>query len=451
MVLLSIFSLMTMAIFTYIVFKIDYQKQTVVKGIGLGLIYFVFIPLIPPIFFHQTRVQSQYATWSIFSLNDSYLSLLMIVLFSIIWIILCQIIYSSLAKIKEHVKYYECIDESSEQNHKVKKLWLAYCISGLGCVSIITFFLIVFKSSGAKWTEHHEVMAVILGPTLYSVIKMMSVALMIVSSVSIQSIIKVKGESITLTFLYFMIPIYEMITSSNRIYVFTFAIIYIFLNVSNLSIKKKLTYSVGAFFAIYFFILWGSIRAFIHDHSFIESLEKAVEYQSYTQSNIEQYSDEIVNVINSVTEGTNVYVLKQVIDDFPNKYEFITYQPYLKILSIIIPRTIWPDKPESAPLFFANLYNPEIEGFSLNGTILAEGYASFGFLGMFTIIILMSYVLLILKYISNNFLGNYFSTVITLFFGFMCVRYGALSDVVLMVLFTIISLLIINIMQRFIK
>ena len=423
----------------YLTLKIKTNEQSAVKGIAIGLCYFIMLPLLLAVVLGQVEYFNSDAEWAHYNIDVDGASSYYMFCFCTAFIF-----FTGFLLPKSNSLYYNSIYSTDTNYFQIprncfKQSYVEYGITATCCLVILISFQIVFNSLGLKWTEHNLYMSNLIGGQLYSMIKIMSVSLMIVCSLIIQSVIKAKGESILLTFFYFFLPLYEMLISGNRIYVFTFSILYLILNFRNLSLKKKAIYFIFLVVGAYTLNLWSTVRAYSHTDGLISSVEKAIEYENSKSAEIEGPLTVLNKNILSITEGANAYVLIQVIEDFPDKYEYIYFDPYVKIVGTIIPRSLWPSKPQSVPLIFAKIYNPELEGFSLNGTLLGEGYASLGFFGVFLILICVLLLLYASKMIISKMLLDYYlASNICLFYGFLAIRYGALSDVFLMIIFSVL-------------
>lgn len=435
----------------YLTIKINTNEQSAVKGVAIGLCYFIMLPLLFAVMIGQVEYSTIGSEWAHYNIDVDGASSFYIFCFCIFFIILAGFLVPKIVGANLNTTYDSNTNYFTYPKSHFKKAYTEYCITAALCLTILISFQIVFSSVGLKWTEHSLYMSNIIGGQLYSIIKIMSVSLMIVSSLIIQSLIRSKGESLVLTFFYFFLPLYEMLISGNRIYVFTFSIIYLILNFRELTFKKKAVYFLFLVIGAYTLNLWSTVRAYSHTDGLISGIEKAIEYESTNYTEAKDPLSLLNKNILSVTEGANAYVLTQVVEDFPKKYDYIYLDPYIKIVGTAIPRSLWPNKPESVPLIFARIYNPEIEGFSLNGSLVGEGYASLGFLGVFLILICVLLLLYFSKIIINRkFNDCYLASNLGLFYGFLSIRYGALSDVFLMVMFSIFIVFIVKYLAAFI-
>jgi oligosaccharide repeat unit polymerase len=110
---------------------------------------------------------------------------------------------------------------------------------------------------------------------------------------------------------------------------------------------------------------------------------------AYVRHNISDLGEEIathaqVDVGNRVTttlidstEGACVMILLHMVNDFGSKFDYLNGLSYTKAVTFVLPRRIYPNKPENFPTLLAQLYEPG-EITSLGATQLGELYANFG-------------------------------------------------------------------------
>jgi len=92
------------------------------------------------------------------------------------------------------------------------------------------------------------------------------------------------------------------------------------------------------------------------------------------------------------TEGQSVMQLLHIINDFGDKFDFFYGSTYSKAVLFVVPRALYPNKPENYPAQIAKLYEPG-EVTSLTTTQLGELYANFG---VFAVLLLPSFTIMIL-------------------------------------------------------
>jgi hypothetical protein len=114
---------------------------------------------------------------------------------------------------------------------------------------------------------------------------------------------------------------------------------------------------------------------------------------AYVRHNINDIGDEIAShaqadvgnrlatTLIDTTEGSCVMIMLHMINDFGSQFEYLYGLSYSKAVTFVLPRRIYPDKPNNFPTLLANMYEPG-EITSLGATQLGELYANFGFLGV---------------------------------------------------------------------
>lgn len=81
------------------------------------------------------------------------------------------------------------------------------------------------------------------------------------------------------------------------------------------------------------------------------------------------------------TEGASVMQLLHMINDFGGKFDYFYGLSYSKAVTFVLPRRLYPSKPQNFPVLIARLYEPG-EDTSLGTTQLGELYANFGVLSV---------------------------------------------------------------------
>jgi hypothetical protein len=172
----------------------------------------------------------------------------------------------------------------------------------------------------------------------------------------------------------------QMVISGNRIFIALYGLS--FLTACWTYQRKRL---VGAILllsplALLFFSAWASLR---HDLSGI-----AENLPGYVERDIEGRA---MTTLMDTTEGASVMQLIHIVNDFGNKFNYFYGSTYSKAITFVVPRMLYPDKPENYPVRIARLYEPG-EVTSLNTTQLGELYANFG---VFTVLLLPFFTIMI--------------------------------------------------------
>jgi hypothetical protein len=173
----------------------------------------------------------------------------------------------------------------------------------------------------------------------------------------------------------------QMVISGNRIFFALYALS--FLTACWIYRRKRL---IGAILllsplVLLFFSAWASLR---HDLSNI-----AENLPGYVERDIEGRA---MTTLMDSTEGASVMQLMHMVNDFGDKFNYFYGSTYSKAITFVVPRMLYPDKPENYPVQIAKLYEPG-EVTSLNTTQLGELYANFG---VFAVLLLPLFTILIL-------------------------------------------------------
>jgi hypothetical protein len=92
-------------------------------------------------------------------------------------------------------------------------------------------------------------------------------------------------------------------------------------------------------------------------------------------------SSRVMTTLMDTTEGTSVMQLLHMVNDFGTKFDYLYGLSYTKAVTFILPRSVYPSKPQNFPVLMAQFYEPGEET-SLGGTQLAELYANCGVLSV---------------------------------------------------------------------
>jgi hypothetical protein len=94
-----------------------------------------------------------------------------------------------------------------------------------------------------------------------------------------------------------------------------------------------------------FFSAWASFR---HDLSSI-----AEDLPGYVERDMDS---RLMTTLMDTTEGTNVMQLIHIVNDFGNKFDFFYGSTYIKTITFLVPRALYPNKPENYPEHIEKLY-----------------------------------------------------------------------------------------------
>jgi hypothetical protein len=175
--------------------------------------------------------------------------------------------------------------------------------------------------------------------------------------------------------------ILQMVMSGNRIFIALYGLS--FLTACWLYRRKKLIYALLLLSpaVLLLFSAWAYVR---HDLSAItDSVPSYIE---------REMDGRVMATLMDATEGSSVMQLLHMINDFGDKFSFFYGATYSKAVTFMVPRQLYPNKPENFPVQIAQLYEPGGVT-SLSTTQLGELYANFG---VFTILMLPTFTISIL-------------------------------------------------------
>lgn len=184
--------------------------------------------------------------------------------------------------------------------------------------------------------------------------------------------------------------ILEMVISGNRIFIALYGLS--FLTACWIYGRKKLISASLLLLpvALLFFSAWAFFR---HNLSSV-----AEDLPDYVERDL---GNRVMPTLMDTTEGQSVMQLLHIIDDFGTKFDYFYGSTYLKTVTFIFPRALYPNKPENYPGQIAKLYEPG-EVTSLTTTQLGELYANFG---VFTVLLLPFFTCMILL-LSSYLVGK---------------------------------------------
>ena len=134
--------------------------------------------------------------------------------------------------------------------------------------------------------------------------------------------------------------------------------------------------------------------------------------RSYTDKfeGIEIYTDRIISgqvdfmtPIVEILEGANILVLFEIVKTAGSEFNLALGESYLKSITWIIPRSIWPEKPLSATQSVAAVIEPGEQGWSVSFTQFGELYFNFGMAALGVIPIMTIFIVVSSNYLEKRF------------------------------------------------
>jgi hypothetical protein len=160
----------------------------------------------------------------------------------------------------------------------------------------------------------------------------------------------------------------EMVMSGNRIFIALYGCAFL---ASSLCYRFRLglvAVVLAVPFAVFFFAKWAEVRGDLT--TIDESIQNIADAQ-------EQPPSPVMTALMDSTEGANVMLLMNIVNDFGDRYPYLYGESYAKGFLFFIPRSIFPSKPMNFAQEIADIYEPEAET-SFSTTVLGELYANFG-------------------------------------------------------------------------
>lgn len=374
---------------------------TPISGFVIGIIYFIYIPLLI-LFFEKTHrinaISGMKGEWTVTSLYNpeiykAYI-LIMFMLISVFFILLVTPFKTrENLTIETFYKYFE--------ENKSRIIYLYY--SSILFIFVDLIFKVKKAGGIAEYFEQHwyhknkeffndyGVVAVVISKfNQANLIFFTAVSLLVL--VSMVRNIKMninKVKSIISITIMISVHFIIIITHGNRIYFALFLILFFFLLVSLKLKKEYLTMLLISPILVLIFSMWAYTRSSLNNFS--------LAMQNYFESFL--HLDNLVfNLIYDITEGINVLVALNLINHFDGTSQFYNGLSYLKIIQPILPDAI--TKIESFNAIVGNIYMPGTN-VSINSTMLGEMYGNFGLLS-FAVLIIITYCIILLSNMSKN-------------------------------------------------
>jgi oligosaccharide repeat unit polymerase len=167
----------------------------------------------------------------------------------------------------------------------------------------------------------------------------------------------------SLVLLFFVV---EMVMEGNRIFIAVFLLSVI--SSCWLFGRKKVIAGIllVAPLIAFAFVAWASLR------SSLTNIEE--NFAGYLTTDIGNRTE---TTLIDAFDGTGSMLLLHVVNDFGREHPYLYGLSYSRALTFVIPRSVYPQRPESFSVMLADTYEPG-QGTSLSSTVLGEMYANFG-------------------------------------------------------------------------
>ena len=91
----------------------------------------------------------------------------------------------------------------------------------------------------------------------------------------------------------------------------------------------------------------------------------------------------VVNQVFSKNDFGFAYFFRKALEIFPEQHPYLNGSSFISIITMPIPRSLWPGKPEEVTRIFASLLRPDgPPGLTIPPTIMGDLYVNFGYVGI---------------------------------------------------------------------
>jgi hypothetical protein len=178
----------------------------------------------------------------------------------------------------------------------------------------------------------------------------------------------------------------QMIMSGNRIFVALFGLAFLALCWAYERRQLLLKLLIVSPAVLLIFSAWAYVR---HNLSGLGE-----EIATHAQADV---GNRVTTTLIDTTEGSCIMILLHMVNDFGSKFDYLYGTSYSKAITFVLPRRLYPGKPDNFPTVLAQLYEPG-EITSLGATQMGELYANFGFLS----VLLLPIITIGLMSLSNH-------------------------------------------------
>jgi hypothetical protein len=138
------------------------------------------------------------------------------------------------------------------------------------------------------------------------------------------------------------------------------------------------------------------------------------------------------------TEGVSVIQVLHMVNDFGQKFDYFYGKSYTKAVTFVLPRRLYPNKPQNFPVLIARLYEPG-EDTSFTTTQLGELYANFGALSVLLLPFITVLILLASERLARK-LEKHLLLSAVLFMLFIWYARSSFEDNFITLLFVVFSI-----------
>ena len=262
-------------------------------------------------------------------------------------------------------------------------------------MDFVGYFVTIWASGGLEaflvshWYHRQEEMFGSLGD-LYVLYLRLSLANSIVftAAAAVYTAQHLKWQKVEWRFSVFIVfaLLLQMVMSGNRIFVALYGLAFL---TSCWTYRRKNIIAALLIISPAIILLFSAWAYFRHDLSTI-----AEDIPTYVEADL---GNRAMTTLMDTTEGASVMQLLHIVNDFGDKFDYFYGLSYSKAVTFVLPRRLYPNKPQNFPVLIARLYEPG-EDTSLGTTQLGELYANFGVLS----VLLLPFVTVLILLLSDR-------------------------------------------------
>jgi hypothetical protein len=202
----------------------------------------------------------------------------------------------------------------------------------------------------------------------------------------------------------------QMVMSGNRIFIALFGLAFL---TSCWIYRRRKPIAAVLILSPVIVLVFSSWSYFRHDLTTISE-----DIPTYLEGDL---GNRPMTTLMDATEGVNVMLLLHIVNDFGTKWDYLYGASYSKALTFVVPRRLYPNKPETFTVQLANRYEPGEET-SLGATQLGELYANFGVLSVLFLPSVTVFILLLSEKLARRFEEHALLSVVLFVLLIWCVR-----------------------------
>lgn len=178
----------------------------------------------------------------------------------------------------------------------------------------------------------------------------------------------------------------QMVMSGNRIFIALYGLSFL---ASCWFYRRKKLIAALLVVSPAILLLFSAWSYFRHDLSTISE-----DIPTYVEGDL---GNRAMTTLMDTTEGVSIIQVLHMVNDFGQKFDYLYGLSYSKAVTFVLPRRLYPNKPQNFPVLIARLYEPG-QVTSLGTTQLGELYANFGALS----VLLLPFITVLILLLSER-------------------------------------------------